>query len=86
MRPYDHYPLLATGEDLLGVPRLGAAARAQALLGPQLVAGVLLLGGGATATAWLVAAPLGLAAAVFAWRGIETRERSLTEIQVAISD
>ncbi|HSR23102.1 MAG TPA: alkaline phosphatase family protein [Candidatus Eisenbacteria bacterium] len=30
-RPYDHYSLLATIEDLLGVPRLGAAARAQAM-------------------------------------------------------
>jgi hypothetical protein len=30
-RPYDHYSLLATVEDLLGVPRLGAAAQAQAL-------------------------------------------------------
>ena len=27
-RPYDHYSLLATIEDLLGVPRLGAAAQA----------------------------------------------------------
>jgi hypothetical protein len=30
-RPYDHYSLLATVEDLLGVPRLGAAARARAM-------------------------------------------------------
>lgn len=30
-RPYDHYSLLATVEDLVGVPRLGAAARAQAI-------------------------------------------------------
>jgi phosphatidylinositol-3-phosphatase len=30
-RPYDHYSLLATVEDLLGVPRLGAATRAQAM-------------------------------------------------------
>jgi len=30
-RAYDHYSLLATMEDLLGVPRLGAAAQAQAL-------------------------------------------------------
>lgn len=30
-RPYDHYSLLATVEDLLGVPRLGAASTAQAM-------------------------------------------------------
>ena len=30
-RPYDHYSLLATVEDLLGVPRLGRAAAAQAM-------------------------------------------------------
>ncbi|HEX7264951.1 MAG TPA: alkaline phosphatase family protein [Candidatus Dormibacteraeota bacterium] len=29
LKPYDHYSLLATIEDLLGVGRLGAAARAQ---------------------------------------------------------
>jgi MFS transporter, putative metabolite:H+ symporter len=69
-----------------GTGLVAAAAKGGGLLGPQLVAAVLLLGGGATATAWLVAMPLGLAAAIFTWRGIETRERSLTEIQVAISD
>ena len=30
-RPYDHYSLLATVEDLLGVPRLGRAAQAAAM-------------------------------------------------------
>jgi hypothetical protein len=29
LKPYDHYSLLATVEDLLGVGRLGAAAKAQ---------------------------------------------------------
>jgi phospholipase C len=38
VQPYDHYSLLATMEDLLGVPRLGMAASAKPLF--DLVAGV----------------------------------------------
>lgn len=75
------YPTALRGR---GTGLVAAATKLGGLLGPQVVAAILILGGGPTMTAWLVALPLCVAALILWRRGIETRERSLAEIQVAI--
>jgi MFS transporter, putative metabolite:H+ symporter len=75
------YPTALRGR---GTGLVAAATKLGGLLGPLVVAAILILGGGPTATAWLVALPLCVAAVILWRRGIETRERSLAEIQATI--
>lgn len=76
------FPTAARGT---GTGLVAAAGKLGGLLGPQVVAVALILGGGAIAAAWLVAVPLS-AAGVVMWRAaVETRQRSLSEIQAAVA-
>lgn len=75
------YPTVVRGR---GTGLVAAATKLGGLLGPQVVALVLVLGGSATTTAWLMAGPL-LVGGLILWRkGVETRERSLADIQLAM--
>jgi len=76
------YPTLARAT---GTGLVAAAGKLGGLVGPQVVALSLILGGGAIAAAWLVAAPLSAAGLVM-WRAaVETSGRSLQEIQATVA-
>jgi MFS transporter, putative metabolite:H+ symporter len=77
------YPTAVRGR---GTGLVAAATKLGGLLGPQVVALVLILGGGASTTAWLMAGPLCVGGLILWRKGIETRERSLADIQLAMQD
>jgi putative MFS transporter len=68
-----------------GAGAVAAATKLGGLLGPQLVAYLLILGVSAAVSAWMVAIPLGAAAVLLWLRGVETRARSLEEIEATRS-
>jgi len=75
------FPTVVRGR---GTGLIAAATKTGGLLGPQLVALILVLGGGATVTALLVAVPL-LGAGLVLWlKGVETRDLSLANIQTTM--
>lgn len=75
------YPTTVRGR---GTGLVAAATKLGGLLGPQVVALILILGGGATTTAWIMAGPLCLGGIILWRKGVETRERSLADIQQAM--
>jgi MFS transporter, putative metabolite:H+ symporter len=75
------YPTAMRGT---GTGLIAAATKLGGLIGPQLVAIVLLAGGGTQLVAWLVAVPLAVTSVLLWLRGVETKGRSLEDIQVAL--
>jgi putative MFS transporter len=75
------FPTVVRGR---GTGLIAAATKTGGLVGPQLVALVLVLGGGVTVTAVLVAVPLFVAGLIIWLKGVETRGRSLGDIQMAM--